>query len=352
MKFKCYFYYLLFVFFFFLIIFLAFFNYKLLFFYHFYSNNRKRPIIIEFETYGSSIGEGDPAKFVRGMKELLPYNTSFCTFISSDRITPNNGKNKSDYFYLPFPLISESFYDEWANISRENKLLLGPCFVPSYWRNFPNNNIWKERRFREILKSIKGVIVHSTRVRNYLSKRTNTTDLFTKYKIVRPCTNLMPKYVNSFNNRKIDILLFEKYTDLNRRKQAIQLINLFNNSSKKIERIEYGNYTKDKMVELANNSKFIVYFSFFDTGAIDLKEIQNHGVFTFSHQKDLVISKKTGFYIPELTNENDMNEAYINIMKKIEIILNKHSNTQLIAKINQEINKCQNAFDDLCKSLL
>jgi hypothetical protein len=89
------------------------------------------------------------------MKELLPYNTSFCTFISSDRITPNNGKNKSDYFYLPFPLISESFYDEWANISRENKLLLGPCFVPSYWRNFPNNNIWKERRFREILKSIK-----------------------------------------------------------------------------------------------------------------------------------------------------------------------------------------------------
>ena len=105
------------------------------------------------------------------------------------------------------------------------------------------------------------------------------------------------------------------------------------------------------MVELANNSKFIVYFSFFDTGAIDLKEIQNQGVFAFSHQKDLVI-RKTGFYIPELTNENDMKEEYINIMKKIEIILNKHSNTQLIAKINQEINKCQNAFDDLCKSLL
>ena len=133
----------------------------------------------------------------------------------------------------------------------------------------------------------------------------------------------MPKYVNSFDNRKIDILFFEKY-----------------------------NYTKDKMVELTNNSKFIVYFSFFDTGAIDLKEIHNHRVFEFSHQKDLVISKKTGFYIPELTNENDMKEAYINIMKKIEIILNKHSNTQLIAKINQEINKCQNAFDDLCKSLL
>jgi hypothetical protein len=46
------------------------------------------------------------------MKELLPYKKSFCTFISSDRIIPNNGENKSDYFYLPFPLISESFYDK------------------------------------------------------------------------------------------------------------------------------------------------------------------------------------------------------------------------------------------------
>ena len=72
----------------------------------------EKDIIIEFETYGSRIGEGDPAKFGRGMKELLPYKKSFCTFISSDRIIPNNGENKSDYFYLPFPLISESFYDK------------------------------------------------------------------------------------------------------------------------------------------------------------------------------------------------------------------------------------------------
>ena len=35
-----------------------------------------------------------------------------------------------------------------------------------------------------------------------------------------------------------------------------------------------------------------------------------------------------------------MKEAYINIMKKIEIILNNHSNTRLISKFNQKINKC------------
>jgi hypothetical protein len=46
--------------------------------------------------------------------------------------------------------------------------------VPIFWRRFPNKKIWKERRFSEILKQVKGIAVHSKRVRNYLSKRSNT----------------------------------------------------------------------------------------------------------------------------------------------------------------------------------
>ena len=105
------------------------------------------------------------------------------------------------------------------------------------------------------------------------------------------------------------------------------------------------------MEYLANNTKFIIYFSFFDTGAIGLKEIQNYGVFTFCHQSDLIIHKNTGFYVPELANEKDMVKAYKIIMKKIEIITNLQPDTKYIAKINQEINKCQNALNDLCLSL-
>jgi hypothetical protein len=45
--------------------------------------------------------------------------------------------------------------------------------VPIFWRGFPNKKIWKERRFSEILKQVKGIAVHSKRVRNYLSKRSN-----------------------------------------------------------------------------------------------------------------------------------------------------------------------------------
>ena len=105
------------------------------------------------------------------------------------------------------------------------------------------------------------------------------------------------------------------------------------------------------MKYLANNSKFIIYFSFFDTGAIGLKEIQNYGVFTFSHQRELIIHKDTGFYVPELTYKKDMSRAYKIIMKKIEIISNLNPNSQSFAKINQKINICQNALNDLCENI-
>lgn len=54
------------------------------------------------------------------------------------------------------------------------------------------------------------------------------------------------------------------------------------------------------MEYLANKTNFIIYFSFFDTGTIGLKEIQNYWVFTFSHQRDLIIHNDTGLYVPEL----------------------------------------------------
>lgn len=36
----------------------------------------------------------------------------------------------------------------------------------------------------------------------------------------------------------------------------------------------------------------------------------------------------------------------------MEIVTNFNPNAQLIAKINQEINKCKNALNDLCTNLL
>ena len=205
-------------------------------------------------------------------------------------------------------------------------------FVPAKWNNFPNKKYWNERRFTEVLKSVKGIGVHSIRVRNHLINRTNTLNMIKKFIIIRPCTNLLPQKIKPFNSRTIDILFFEKYEDLDRKIQAILLLKLFKKSSQKIKKVKYGNYKIKEIQKIANNSKFIIYFSFFDTGAIGLKEIQNYGVFAFSHQEDLIIDKDTSFLIPELAYENNMKIAFNKIMKLIKKITKSHPNTYLISK--------------------
>jgi hypothetical protein len=258
----------------------------------------KNPYLIEVNILGSE-GKRGPSKFIKGIKDILPYYSSGnCFFVSSNNINPINGRNKSDFFFLPATSFSNLIYNEWVNIGKVNRLILGPIFVPNLWSLFPNKRIWYEKRFPEILQSVKGIGVHSTRVRDYLAKRSNTTDKISKFIIIRPCTNLAPKKVKPFNKRTIDILLFEKYAEFDRRPQANKLYNYFRNSSTKIIKLIYGNYNKDLMIKLANNAKFIIYFSFYDTGAIGLKEIQNYGVIAFTHQKEFVISNDTSFFVP------------------------------------------------------
>ena len=282
----------------------------------------------------------------------MPYETKKCRFIPSKSITPINGKNKSDYFYLPFPCLAESVYEEWNKINRSKSLLLGPYFVPNLWSYFPYKGFWNEKRFKEILKTIKGLIVHSKRIGKYLSSKSNTTDLLHKYKFLRPCTNLIPKYIKNFESRTIDIIYFEKIDDMDKIKQSKQLFKYFINANLTVERIIFGEFTNKRIMNLANNTKFIIYYSFYDIGGITLKEFQNYGVFCFTYEEDFVLSKKTSFLIHELNYDYNMKSTFEKIMKIIHRISNSHPNTQLIAKINQDINKCQRSFDDLCRGVI
>lgn len=81
-----------------------------------------------------------------------------------------------------------------------------------------------------------------------------------------------------------------------------------------------------------------------------LKEIQNYGVISFSHQYNLVLNGKTSYYIPELEYE-DMKPAFIKIMNIIKKTSKSPPNTSEIAKINQEISKCEKSLDDLCNGI-
>ena len=63
---------------------------------------------------------------------------------------------------------------KWLKIRKGNKHLLGPIFVPFFWNNFPDKKHLEERRFKQILKIVKGIIVHSNSVRNHLARESFT----------------------------------------------------------------------------------------------------------------------------------------------------------------------------------
>ena len=313
----------------------------------FFNNKLLNRILIEFDTSAIN-SHGGPGSFVKGLYKFLPFSSDNCIFISSSFI---NFIYNFDYYYLPIPKFNRNNFDKLAKMNLIKKYILGPTFVPNKWESFPNTSDWKEEKFSEILNLSKGIVVHSNRVKNYLSQKSNTTNNIRKFKIIRACSNLKPKKINSFQKRKIDLLFFEKYSDVDHSNQGKILLSLFRQTNKNIISIKYGTYTKKSIKSLANNSKFVVYFSFYDTGAIGLKEIQNYGVFCFTHQMDLVIDNETSFFIPELTNQKDMYPAFKKIIGIIERISSKNPNSQLIAKRNQFINNCQNALKDLCESL-
>ena len=168
---------------------------------------------------------------------------------------------------------------------------------------------------------------------------------------MRACTYFLPKDIKPFNERNIDIILYEKYPDLNRREQGKQLFELLKETNKRIEILKRGNYTRDTEFNLACDTKFVIYFSFYDTGAIALKEIQNYGVIAFTLQKDLAFDNKTSYYIPEL-EDYDITPAFNKIMKIIDDINKIDPNTKKIADINQNYTKCERALDDLCDGIM
>ena len=311
---------------------------------------QKKPLLIEVDISKSFYEGGGPVQLQKGIRKVLPYKTKKCSFIPVNGIYPTKEKKDVNYFFLSFPCMREYIFDKWKFYKRANSLLLGPCFVPNYWSKFPMNVYWKERRFREILQTIKAVVVHSNRVRDHLASKSNNTDLLNKFILSRPCTYIMPKDIKPFNERNIDIIFYEKYPDSNRRKQGKKLFKLLNKTNKRIKKLKRGKYIRSEQLTLSNDSKFVVYFSFYDTGALALKEIQNYGVIAFSLQKDLVFSNQTSFYIPELEYD-DMNPAFNKIMKIIDNVSKKNPDTKIIAEINQKYTNCERALDDLCEGL-
>ena len=89
------------------------------------NNFINKKILIDVDVSKAKIGRG-PEIFLKGIKEILPYRTQRCHFIPSKLIYPNNKRNKTNFFFIPYAaILNESIYNEWIKINKENKLILG-----------------------------------------------------------------------------------------------------------------------------------------------------------------------------------------------------------------------------------
>lgn len=150
-----------------------------------------------------------------------------------------------------------------------------------------------------------------------------------------------------WSERIYDILFFEKYPDKAMGREGSELYSWLIKFGFRVARLSYGGYTHDEMKEYAANAKTVIYFSFYDTGAIGLKEIQNYGVFTFAHQIDQVEDPEIGCLVSELDGAL-MRIAARRIKRKMKELEKNQPDTRKIAKIARRLNSCDRALHQLC----
>lgn len=179
------------------------------------------------------------------------------------------------------------------------KILYGPIVTPINWFNIPKRNTY-ESYWCNVMRAIGSYIVHSERVKYHIINKSKCLLYNYKYIILKPCIETYLEHINikSYNDRSIDFLIYIKYSDINKDTEEKKLIDQIKSRySSKV--VRYGNHTKNELLTLANNSKFIIYYSFYDTGALSLLEMKLMGGWPISHQPEF-IEPGFGSYVKEL----------------------------------------------------
>lgn len=294
--------------------------------------------------------------YAEGLLEATKYYTGRCRFFTdkSDYVNIARNRKPRRFFFMinggnlhrMLHQLSERFHD------KIKQTIFGPLPVPFNWTSFPDPKLPLEEDFGQTLSMMGSYAVHSKRVENYLARRANLTS-YPAYKFakIRACTMLSPGVVKAWSERRFDVIFFEKYADEDHSRQGAELYEHLIKAGLTVTRMGYKGayeYTQEHMKEVANDSRFIVYFSFWDTGAIGLLEIQNFGVYSFTAQDDLIDREhKTGAFIEGLAGD-DMKAACDSILKKMKEIMDSNPKSEEFAQISQHRNSCVRALEDLC----
>lgn len=265
-------------------------------------------------------------------KESLDWKSVICIY-----------KNKYTYIWFErsnfLLLIKNTTYNEIFE-----KLLYGPIVTPINWFNMPRNNTY-ETYWCLVMKRIKAFVTHSNRVQHHIIRQTKCHSNSHKYIILKPCIEIksIKYHINSYFERYIDFLLYIKYADLNKKLDEKVLIKYLKKIYK-IKVIKYGNHTKQSLLNLANKSKYVIYYSFYDTGALSLIEMKIMGVWPISHQEEF-IEPGYGSFIKELdTNINSslykLNDIYKIKYNPYTLSQNAMNNLNCVNSLNNIVNSC------------
>lgn len=190
----------------------------------------------------------------------------------------------------------------------------GPMVSPKKWTKFPMANTY-ERNWTDYIKNIFSYVVQSKRVKIFLlNKSRKEKNIHNKYIISHGCMLINEKYnILKWNLRKYDILVYVKFADINKQKELNMLIR-FLKSSYSIKIIRYGNHTKKSLLFYANNSKMVIYFSYYDCWPSSLMEMESMGAIPIVEQCEFI--NKYGYCIDNIaSNLYYLNETIHNLLK-------------------------------------
>jgi hypothetical protein len=300
----------------------------------------------------STGGSWGPAAFGREIVRASSKYQGECLFVATNialsRIREDN--NPRHFFWISAPprnsLLLEALHFRTSMFKRT---IFGPNLIPRHWPRFPDRRSSIESQWSLFLSGMYGYVVHSERVRNYLMSRSRTEGLAKKYMLAPGCAyESMDLTVPVFVNRSWDILLFEKYADRDMRAEGSHLYALMIRDHFSVIRVRYGKFNRRDLEFHGMHSRFIVYFSFYDTGAIAFLELQNLGGYSFSFQAEF-LQEQTGSFVPAL--ESNVSEGWVKIRSRIREIALASPNCTEYARLNRRKNSCLGTLNVLCQGV-
>lgn len=299
--------------------------------------NRKINILFVFPIIGNR-GPATLAKVYKDSINIFSKNKVMSNFFNlaiknfvSFKFCKEYLNNSNSIIWFQYPaffneLVGNNFSSIFKNI------IYGPTVSPKRWFLFPMKNTFEEN-WSIYINRIFAYVVQSDRIKKHLiSHSKKIKNIEHQYIVSHGCilsNNTYP--VQSWKERKIDILLYAKFADMNKENELQHLFKSLD-SKYNIVLIRYGNHSKQSLLDYASNSKILIYYSFFDCWPSSLMEMQNIGIYPIVQQCEFI-----GVYGTCII-DFDLNET--KIINEIKSIFSRIYNTYDISNSYRIRNNC------------